>query len=69
MAEIEEPRLAWRKSTASNSGACVEVAVLDRAVLVRDSMNRNGPVLQLSSAAWCSFLTRARSRDADLSRA
>jgi Domain of unknown function (DUF397) len=66
VAAIEEPYLAWRKSTASNSGACVEVAVLDRSVLVRDSMNRTGPVLQLPAVAWSAFLGRARRKDANL---
>jgi Domain of unknown function (DUF397) len=57
--------VAWRKSTASNSGACVEVATVDGSVLVRDSMNRTGPILQMPSSAWSAFLvwtrgTRAR---------
>jgi hypothetical protein len=59
VAEIVESRLAWRTSRASNSGACIEVAVRDRAVMVRDSMNRGGPVLQLPAAAWSAFLARA----------
>jgi len=63
VAETGEPRCAWRTSAASNSGACVEVAVGDRSVLVRDSMNRGGPVLQLPPEAWSSFLTRARGID------
>jgi hypothetical protein len=66
VADIEEPCLAWRTSTASNSGACVEVAALGRSVLVRDSMDRTGTVLRLSSAVWSAFLTRASSADASL---
>lgn len=64
MAEIEESHLAWRTSRASNSGACIEVATRDRAVLVRDSMDRGGPVLQLPAAAWSAFLARAQARPA-----
>lgn len=64
MAEIEESRLAWRTSRASNSGACIEVAARDRAALVRDSMDRGGPVLQLPEAAWSAFLVRAQIRPA-----
>ncbi len=59
MAEFEEPCIAWRKSTASNTGACVQVAVLDRSVLVRDSVNPR-VVLTLPPAAWSAFLTRTR---------
>ena len=69
MADIDEPCLAWRKSTASNSGACVEVAALGRSVLVRDSMDQTGPVLRLPPAVWSAFLARARSADASLREA
>jgi len=67
--DFEEPCIAWRKSTASNSGGCVEVAVLDGSVLIRDSMNRDGVVLRLSPAAWSSFLARVPASDVGLSRA
>lgn len=69
VADIKEPCLTWRTSSASNSTACVEVAVLDRLVLVRDSMNQTGPVLHLAPTAWSAFLVRARSRDASFRRA
>lgn len=63
MAEFEEPCFAWRKSTASNSGGCVEVAIAGGAVLVRDSANRGGPVLGFATVAWSAFLAKARSTD------
>ena len=61
MVNFEEPHIEWRKSTASNSGACVEVAVVDGSVLIRDSANPNGAVLELPPVAWSFFLARARS--------
>jgi hypothetical protein len=64
VAEFEEPCIAWRKSTASNSGGCLEVAAMDGSVLVRDSANRGGAVLTLSPAAWSDLLARTRSEDA-----
>jgi len=64
MSESEEPSVGWRKSTASNSGGCVEVGMAAGSLLVRDSKNPAGPVLRLSPAAWSSFLERARTRDA-----
>ena len=48
--------LNWRKASysASNGGGCVEVGTADH-VLVRDTQDRTGPVLQFSPAAWCRF--------------
>lgn len=66
MADFEESCIAWHKSTASSSGACVQVAVVDESVLIRDSANPNGVVLRLPPAAWSAFLAHARSTDFDL---
>lgn len=49
----------WRKSSRSpNAGAnCVEVACVDRVVLVRDSKAvPGGPVLAFSTQAWVGFV-------------
>lgn len=62
VADFEERRIAWRKSTASNTGNCVQVAVDDGSVLLRDSVNPR-VVLRLPPAAWSAFLARARSKD------
>ncbi len=63
MADFVEPCLVWRKSKASNSGGCVEVAIDDGSVLIRDSANPGGMVLRLPPAAWSAFLARARTKD------
>ena len=48
----------WRKSTRSNNnGACVEVRRLAAAVEVRDTKDRNGPVLSFTTGSWRSFVT------------
>lgn len=60
MSGFSEPRIAWRKSTMSDTGACVEVAVAGGSVLVRDSANPSQIVLKLSFRAWCAFLRRVR---------
>ena len=46
----------WRKSSYSgaNGGECVEVATAG-AVLVRDTADRNGPVLTFTADAWRAF--------------
>jgi len=48
--------LRWRKSAASVSGECVEVASMEQTVLVRDSKDRCGPRLTFSTHAWRNFL-------------
>ena len=61
MVNFEEPHIEWRKSTASNTGSCVEVAIVDGSVRIRDSANPNGAVLELPPVAWSFSLARARS--------
>jgi hypothetical protein len=68
VADFEKPRIAWRKSTASNTGNCVQVAVAGGSVLVRDSANPR-VVLALPPAAWSVFLVHARGGDLGLRRA
>jgi len=51
----------WRKSSysADNGGACVEVASA-KAVQVRDTTDRHGPVLTFSAGAWRAFTETIR---------
>ena len=51
----------WRKSShsGSNGGECVEVATAGT-VLVRDTADRNGPVLTFTPDAWRAFTTTIR---------
>jgi hypothetical protein len=52
----------WRKSMRSGptSNECVEVCVLPGTVLVRDSKDTAGPILQFDHAAWASFIAAVR---------
>lgn len=52
----------WRKSTRSNmTNNCVEVATNFSGVVgVRDSKDRQGPVLTFAPAAWRAFLRALR---------
>lgn len=53
----------WRKSSRSNGNGgsnCVEVALLDTAVAVRDSKNTNGPALLFAPAVWDAFVDEAK---------
>ncbi|WFF03418.1 DUF397 domain-containing protein [Micromonospora sp. WMMD964] len=47
----------WRTSTRSGSeGDCVEVAGFAESVGVRDSKDRQGPVLTFTPSAWAAFV-------------
>lgn len=50
-------RVTWRKSTRSgSSGACIEVATPLPVVMVRDSKDRQGPVISFSAGQWAGFV-------------
>ncbi len=59
---------AWRTSTYSGqNGSCVEVARnLLEIVAVRDSKDRDGPVLALAPDEWRAFTGSVKSGDLDL---
>ena len=50
-------KVAWRKSSYSGQGDCVEVGRRSEAsrVLVRDTKDRTGPVLEFTPHAWRTF--------------
>jgi hypothetical protein len=57
--------LIWRKSRLSGeSGGCVEVANSKLSVLVRDTREPSGVILEFSPAQWRSFVRRVKNEDA-----
>jgi hypothetical protein len=50
-------RAAWRKSTHSGSGNCIETAHVHGAIAVRDSADPGGPALAFTAQAWTAFTT------------
>ena len=52
---------SWRKSSYSgdNGGECVEVAAAE-VVVVRDTTDRNGPVLTFTADVWRAFTAMIR---------
>jgi Domain of unknown function (DUF397) len=53
--------VVWRKSNrSSNAGNCVEIASTGASVLVRDSHDRSGTVLELSGPSWRELVRRIR---------
>ena len=60
----KHPSLAWRKSSASAQGNCVEVAVDGDRVLLRDTKDQGaGAVLTFTEAEWQAFLTGVDARE------
>jgi hypothetical protein len=57
----------WHKSTRSGNSGCVEVATLEHLVGVRDSKDRQGPVLIFRFDEWEAFLGGVRDGEFDLS--
>ena len=50
---MEVTDLNWRKTSYSNGGEnCIEVANT-AGVAVRDTIDRQGPMLTFSAEAWC----------------
>ena len=58
----------WRKSSASGTGNCVEVARPSGdgdSVLVRDSKDPNGAVLRFTGPEWKAFVIGVKSGEFD----
>ncbi|BCJ62628.1 DUF397 domain-containing protein [Micromonospora endophytica] len=54
----------WRRSTRSLNGnaECVEVAMTPHAVGVRDSKDRRGPRLVVTTRGWAAFVDAVKRR-------
>ena len=60
MEDKVDPR--WRKSSCSGNGGsdCVEVGGRGDRVLVRDTKNRTGPVLEITPGVWRRFVDQVK---------
>jgi hypothetical protein len=56
----------FRSSSFSQNVECVEVAVRDEQVLVRDSRNRGDCVLTFTHREWRAFIAGAKDGEFDL---
>jgi hypothetical protein len=58
---------AWRTSTFCDLNGCVEVALLDNQVAVRDAKDKASPILLFTAPEWEAFLGGVRAGEFDLS--
>jgi hypothetical protein len=63
---VDLSQAVWRKSSWSEANGCVEVAFVEDQVALRDSKDRDGPVLVFSTQEWASLLGRIRSGELEL---
>jgi hypothetical protein len=68
VAKSDPAQIVWRKSSASTTSDCVEVAVGQYAVRVRNSRDPSGPALIFSASEWIAFLVGARNGEFDPDR-
>jgi hypothetical protein len=55
--DSEQSEITWQKSTASGGqGNCVQVAVVDGSILVRNSRDPLSSVLSFTRQEWAAFL-------------
>lgn len=57
---------AWRKSSFSANGACIEWRCAENYVYVRDSKDPSGGVLKFTCPEWRAFVAGVKAGEADL---
>lgn len=55
----------WRKPSACANNSCVEVAIDQTVVLLRDSKEPDGPRLSFGHQEWCAFTEGVRDGEFD----
>jgi hypothetical protein len=67
VAEVDWTKVTWRKSRRSGpDGGCVEVAISEEVVGVRDSKNPAGAMLMFDADAWRGFIDSLKRGEFDL---
>jgi hypothetical protein len=65
MSQHHHSTAQWRVSSFSDGMNCVEVAVIDGAISVRDSKDPAGPVLHFTRGEMLAFLQGAKAGEFD----
>ncbi len=58
--ELDTARLTWWKSSYCADNTCIEVAWIENHVLIRNSKDQRGPVLEFSRSEWAAFANGVR---------
>jgi predicted secreted Zn-dependent protease len=58
-------RLTWHTALSCDGGACVQVAVDDRSVLIGSTRQPGGPVLEYTPEEWHHFVGGIKNGDFD----
>jgi len=67
VAEVDWTKVTWRKSRRSAAdGGCLEVAIAEGVVGVRDSKNPTGAMLTIDVNAWRGFIASLKRGEFDL---
>ena len=61
--------LSWQRSRHCASSGCVEVAIKDGSIYLRDSKHVDSPVLQYDAEEWRAFVAGVKDGQFDLSPA
>jgi hypothetical protein len=56
---------AWRKASFCASRECIEVGQRNRVVLIRDSVQPHGSVLESAARDWQSLIRRVKAGELD----
>ena len=62
----ESSDLEWHRSTYCSTGTCVEAALSDGNIILRDSKNENSPTLTFRPSEWNAFVNGVKSGEFDL---
>jgi hypothetical protein len=62
---VDLSHAVWRKSTLSSTSNCIEVAMAQDRIAIRDSKDRTGPALVVDSTEWEAFVTEVREGKVD----
>jgi hypothetical protein len=70
MEHINSEDRGWYKSSYSGNGggSCVEVKMTGKSVHVRNTRDRNGPMLEFTHAEWDAFISGAHDGEFDRRR-
>lgn len=61
----DHKRLTWHTALSCESGACVQVAVDDHSILIGNSRQPSGPVLEYTRDEWHQFVRGIKNGDFD----